>query len=65
MRRRKVHFSADIEGDTEAAKRRTPKPVILEIDARQAVEEGIKIEKASEKVFIVDYIPRKFIKRIE
>ena len=41
--------------------RRTPEPVILEIDARQAMEEGMKIEKASEKVFIVDYIPRKFI----
>jgi len=65
VERRKVHLSASIEEATEVGKRRTSEPVILEIDIERATKEGIRIEKASEKVYVADYIPPKSIKCIE
>ncbi len=59
--RKKVHLSKDIRDAVDVGKRRTDNPVVLEIDAAEARCEGIEFEKASEKVFVADYIPPKFI----
>lgn len=44
--RQKVHLSATIDDAIEAGKRRTNRPIILEIDAEQALKQEIKIQKA-------------------
>lgn len=61
MERKKVHLSRSIEDAIEVGKRRTRKPVILEIDGERAMKGGIRIEKASERVYVADYIPEEFI----
>lgn len=65
MERQRVHLSVSVQEATEVGRRRTPQPVILEIDAEQATKEGIVIEKANEKVFVTDNIPPEFIRRLE
>jgi putative RNA 2'-phosphotransferase len=60
MRRKKVHLSKTIEDAMEVAKRRKD-PVVLKIDAQRAIKEGIKIQEATDKVYLVDYIPGIFI----
>jgi len=62
MGRQKVHLSQSIEDAIQVGKRKTSRPVILEIDSERAVREGIKIEKASERIYVANYIPAKFIK---
>lgn len=62
MKRLKVHLSSNIEAAIRVGKRRTANPIILEIDAISAVDQGIKIEKATDKVYLTDFIPPKFIK---
>lgn len=59
--RQKVHLSATVEDAMEVGRRRTKNPVILRIDVGEAQSEGTKIERASDKVFVADYIPSKFI----
>ncbi|MHA1377478.1 MAG: RNA 2'-phosphotransferase [Candidatus Helarchaeota archaeon] len=62
MNRQKVHLSSTIEAATRVGKRRAKNPTILIIDAVSARLHGIKIKKASESVFLADYIPPKYIK---
>ncbi|MHA1298331.1 MAG: RNA 2'-phosphotransferase [Candidatus Helarchaeota archaeon] len=62
MNRQKVHLSIDVPAATRVGKRKTPNPTILIIEAGTAIKEGIVIEKASEKVYLSDFIPPKFIK---
>ncbi|MFX1450488.1 MAG: RNA 2'-phosphotransferase [Promethearchaeota archaeon] len=62
MGRKKVHLSTTVETAIKVGRRRTKNPVILIIDALSAIKQGIKIEKATDKVYLVDYIPPKFIK---
>lgn len=59
--RQKVHLSATVEDAIDVGKRRTNNPVILRVDVREAQREGIKVESASDKVFVADYIPPRFI----
>lgn len=65
MGRRKSHLSVSIEEATEVGRRKTHDPVILEVDAGKAIKKGVRIEKASKKVYTADYVPPKFIKRIQ
>ncbi len=62
MGRRKVHLSKTIEAAIRVGKRRTKKPVILIINASEAMKEGVKIEKATDKVYLTNHIPSKYIK---
>lgn len=59
--RQKVHLSPSVKEAIQVGKRRTKNPVILEIDVKKARREGIRMEKASDKVFVADDIPAKFI----
>jgi len=63
--RNKVHLSGSIEKAMEAGKIRTENPVILKIDAKKAMEEGIDIRKAGKDVYIADEIDAKYISILE
>ena len=60
--RQYVHLSNDIETALEVGKRHDYKPVILEIDAKKAWNEGVKFYLGNDKVWLADNIPRKYIK---
>ncbi|MFX0133093.1 MAG: RNA 2'-phosphotransferase [Candidatus Hodarchaeota archaeon] len=62
MGRKRVHLSKTIEAAIRVGKRRTKNPIILIINASEAIKEGIKIEKATDKVYLTEYIPPKFIR---
>jgi len=63
--RNKVHLSGSIEKAMEAGKTRVENPVILKIDARKAMEDGIVIKKAGKEVYIADEIDAKYISVLE
>ena len=42
-----------------------PTPIMLRIDARGAYEEGIRFYKQSTKIICADYIPFKYIKKVD
>lgn len=63
--RRKVHLSARREDAIKVGKRHTPEPVLLEIDADEASDSGVAFQKASNKVYVTDFVPPKFIRPIE
>ena len=63
--RKKVHLSKTA-GDAHAAGSvRTPEPVILEVDAKRAREDGLVIMKAGKTVYLVDRVPPEYLKRSE
>lgn len=63
--RNKVHLSTSLQEAIRVGKRHCKKPVILFIDAKKASEKGIYIEKATENVYLTDYIPPDCIFRDE
>ncbi|MEA1905079.1 MAG: RNA 2'-phosphotransferase, partial [Candidatus Hadarchaeota archaeon] len=60
--RRKVHLSASIKDAIEVGKRRCREPVVLEINVKAARKSGVRIEKASERVYVADEVPARFVK---
>jgi len=60
--RRKVHLSASKEDAIEVGKRHTPEPVLLEVDTFEAIDSGVLFQKASDKVYVTDFVPPEFIK---
>ena len=65
MDRKFVHLSATLEQAKTAGKVRTPNPIILSINARGAVESGCMIKKASNVIYISDYVGKDFITKDE
>jgi putative RNA 2'-phosphotransferase len=63
--RKKVHLSRTAQDAHAAGSVRTPEPVILEIDARKARDDGIVIMQAGKTVFLVDEVPSGYLKRHE
>jgi putative RNA 2'-phosphotransferase len=63
--RKKVHLSKTFNDAEIAGKHRVEEPIILEIDAKSAVEKGVLIQKAGTTVFVTDMIPPEFLKRSE
>jgi len=61
MDRKRVHLSATVEDAVEVGGRKAERPVILRIYAARAREAGIRIEKATDYLFLADYIPAEFI----
>lgn len=62
MKRQYVHLSVDTTMATLVGKRRDIDPIILEIDAREALNNGIKFYIGNDKVWLCDKIPPKYIK---
>ncbi len=63
--RRKVHLSKTAEDARAAGSVRTPEPILLEIDARQARQDGLVIMRAGKTVFLVNQVPAQYLKRVE
>ena len=59
-----VHLSTTIEKSEEVARLRTDDPIILEIDAKRAREDGIRIIKANKFIALAKEIPPQYIKRV-
>ncbi len=59
-----VHLSTTLEKSLEVAMLRTDDPIILEIDAKKAREDGIRIIKANEFIALAKEIPPEYIRRI-
>jgi putative RNA 2'-phosphotransferase len=63
--RKKVHLSKTAADAFNAGRVRTPTPVILEIDATKAQEDGLVIRRAGKTVFLVDLVSPGLLKRYE
>jgi len=63
--RRKVHLSKTIGDAIGAGRVRCEEPVILEVDAKAASQDGVRIQKAGRTVYVSDEVPNKFLRRIE
>ncbi|EDO1128412.1 RNA 2'-phosphotransferase [Listeria innocua] len=61
MSRQYVHLSEDIETANLVGKRKDKNPIILEVSALEARNEGVNFYYGNEKVWLADAIPSKFI----
>lgn len=59
--RRKVHLSRTEEDALEVGRRHSPNPVVITIDAADAIDSGVTFQKASERVYVTDFVPPEFI----
>lgn len=64
MGRQYVHLSADVETAHQVGRRRDQMPVILQIDAESAAEDGVKFYLGNDKVWLADRIPPKYLKEM-
>lgn len=60
--RQYVHLSIDVDTASQVGKRRDKEPAILEINAKQAWDEGIKFYEGNDKVWLADSVPSKYIR---
>lgn len=63
--RKKVHLSKTFEAAEIAGKHRVESPIILHVDAKNAINKGIIIQKAGITVYVTDMIPAEYIKKFE
>jgi len=63
--RKKVHLSGSIEKALEAGRVRTENPIILRIDGKKAREDGIKIYRAGNDVYITEVVDARYISKLE
>ncbi len=60
-----VHLSGTYESAVEAGAVRTDEPVILKVDAEQAIEDGHEIMEAGKDVYIVKEIEPEYLEKAE
>jgi len=63
--RKKVHLSGSIEKAMEAGRVRTEDPLILKIDGKKAIKDGLKIYRAGKDVFVTNEIDAKYISMLD
>ncbi|MCX8172088.1 MAG: RNA 2'-phosphotransferase [Archaeoglobaceae archaeon] len=59
-----VHLSTTLERSLEVASLRTKKPIVFEIDAKQARADGVRILKANDTIALAKEVSAKYIKKI-
>lgn len=59
--RRKVHLSRRKKDAIQVGERHTPNPIVLTVLTGQAVESDVHFQKASDRVYVTDYVPPEFI----
>ena len=62
MKRQYVHLSYDSRIALEVGRRKDSKPVILQISAYKAHEDGVKFYNGNERTVLADHIPPQYIK---
>ncbi len=60
--RQKVHLSRTVSDAAEVGRRHTRDPVIFEVDAQGARQEGVSIQRASDRIFVADAIPARHLR---
>lgn len=63
--RKLVHLSKTYHDAFNAGRVRTEAPIILEIDARAAIADGLEIQKAARTVYLIREVPAQFLSRAE
>jgi len=63
--RKMVHLSKGIGDAVNAGRVRTDAPIILEVDAKAASEDGLIIQKAGKTVYLTTDVPPKYLKKLE
>ena len=63
--RKKVHLSKTFEDAEIAGKHRVEAPIILSVDAKKAMSEGVVIQRAGKTVYVTDGISADYIKKAE
>lgn len=63
--RKRVHLSKTVKDAVNAGRVRTESPVILEVDVKSAVEDGIVVQKAGKTVYLAEEIGPKYLKKID
>lgn len=61
--RNKVHLSTSKQEAIRVGKRHSSHPVILQIDVNQAQKQGFCFQRATENVYVSDFIPSRFISK--
>jgi putative RNA 2'-phosphotransferase len=61
MRRQYVHLSADVETAQQVGSRKAGQPVLLQIQAQAAYQQGILFYRGNELVWLADTVPAKYI----
>jgi len=64
MNRKRVHLSPTKDMAIEVGRRRTSKPVVLMINAKDARRNGLRFFKATERVIVCRRVPPVYIKRL-
>ncbi|MBD3256498.1 MAG: RNA 2'-phosphotransferase [Candidatus Lokiarchaeota archaeon] len=62
--RQYVHLSKDVETAIGVGKRRTKKPIILIINTKSAIKNGIKFYKSG-NIYLADNIPKQYISLLQ
>lgn len=62
--RKMVHLSGSIPSAMEAGRVRVRNPVILEIDAGRATDEGVTIARAATTVYTTKEVPPEYLRRM-
>ena len=65
MRRRFVHLSATPEAAAEVGRRHGRDVVVLVVDARGLVQRGIRVWRASDLIYLTEWVPPELIKGFE
>jgi len=60
--RKMVHLSITVDNALEVGKSHTQNPVLLAVDVRLAKEKGVKILRASDRVYLAQSVPPECIK---
>ena len=63
--RKMVHLSATVDNALEVGRSHTENPVVLVVDAKLAKEKGVKILRASDRVYLAQSIPPECIKPLK
>jgi len=63
--RKMVHLSKTYADAYNAGRVRTDTPVILEIDAKRAMESGLEIQRAARTVYLIGEVPAQFLSKAE
>jgi putative RNA 2'-phosphotransferase len=61
--RKMVHLSRTYTDALNAGRVRTENPIILEIDAESAIQDGFPVQRAGKTVFLVKEIPPEYLSR--
>ncbi len=65
IRRNMVHLTSNIRDAYAVGLRKDSKPVILVIDAKRVVSEGIDIRRAGRNVYVCKQVPPRFIRVLD